>query len=282
MQTVEYLNLGLVALGGAILMTCVAVVTARGRWRSVLSVVPVRTHHLDLVHVGVILLIWLIAAQALTYASSFFAAPAGLSPDEWQGTSTAPGLCGVVVQSAAKAVAAVMLILLAASVVERGLDGFGLTRNRLVRDVAWGGIGYLVVWSVCFGMAQIVVLIAGPPRQHAVMNLVHSAAVPRWGVICLWLSAVLVSPVAEELFFRGLLQTVFRGYLDRPWLAIGVASLAFGMVHWSQPQYVVPLTLLGLALGYLYEHTGSLVGPVILHILFNSRTMVFDAMTRHV
>lgn len=47
-------------------------------------------------------------------------------------------------------------------------------------------------------------------------------------------------------------------------------SLLFGMVHtfaWPSP---VPLFVLGLSLGYLRARTQSLVGPIVLHALFNT------------
>jgi hypothetical protein len=103
---------------------------------------------------------------------------------------------------------------------------------------------------------------------------------PTWGHVTLWISAIAIAPIAEELFFRGMLQTVIRGYVDRPWLAIGIAGVLFGLTHYSQFQYVLPLTVLGVALGYVYEHTGSLLAPILIHILFNSRTLLLDLWLR--
>ena len=42
---------------------------------------------------------------------------------------------------------------------------------------------------------------------------------------------------------------------------------SFGLVH--QPPTVPPMILFGLFQGYLYHRTGSLVGPITLHFLFN-------------
>jgi len=56
--------------------------------------------------------------------------------------------------------------------------------------------------------------------------------------------------------------------------AIFGTALLFGSVHagvWPTP---VPLFVLGLALGVLAARTGSLVGSMVLHGLFNSVTCV--------
>lgn len=73
------------------------------------------------------------------------------------------------------------------------------------------------------------------------------------------------APVAEELFFRGL---VFRGMLRYGLVpAIAVSSLAFGALHLS-PQ-VLPLIGIGALLAWLYYTSGSLWQPIAFHAIFN-------------
>jgi len=274
------MNIVLMVAGGLVLLVGLVRVGLRHRWRSALSFVPRRTRRLDLIHVTVILTGWLLASVALNALGSILSPPNGLLPDEWRGSGPMPSLWGVLSQSTAKLLAAGVLVVWVSVLMEGGVSGFGLTCRRLGRNITWGVLGYLAVWPLCMGCAQLIVWFTGEPPLHTVIQLLRSPRMPMWGTLTLWLSAVLISPVAEEVFFRGLLQTVVRGYSDRPWLAIVVASAAFGLVHAHQPQYVAPLLLLGLGLGYIYEHTGSLVGPIVLHILFNSRTMIMDLLVR--
>ena len=56
--------------------------------------------------------------------------------------------------------------------------------------------------------------------------------------------------------------------------AVFGTALLFASIHaavWPTP---VPLFVLGLALGTLASRTGSLVGPMVLHGLFNAVTCV--------
>lgn len=116
------------------------------------------------------------------------------------------------------------------------------------------------------------------PPQHPVLLALNTSDWGRWGIVQLLLGAVVIAPLAEELLFRGvLLQTLCR-HLRLGWAAILFSSVLFGCVHVGQPQAVLPLTSMGIILGYLRLRSGSL-GPCILaHILFNARTMTFNLL----
>jgi membrane protease YdiL (CAAX protease family) len=92
------------------------------------------------------------------------------------------------------------------------------------------------------------------------------------------IGAVVVAPVAEECFFRGLLQTTLRNVFGRPWPAVLITACMFGVAHSQQPQVIPTLVLLGVLLGASYERSGSLVAPIVLHCLFNVKTLVWEAL----
>lgn len=75
----------------------------------------------------------------------------------------------------------------------------------------------------------------------------------------------LASGTAEELLFRGALQ---------PALGLVVTSLLFGAVHFVPSRRLLPWTawaaVMGLLLGLLYEHTGSIAGCVLAHVAINA------------
>lgn len=100
------------------------------------------------------------------------------------------------------------------------------------------------------------------------------------------LSIVLFAPIAEELFFRGLLYPVFKGAfltvlcggapdsanaLGRRTAAVAAAvsvSVLFSLIH-ASAYAALPIFLMGLILVCCYERTNSIVSPVITHSLFN-------------
>ncbi len=112
---------------------------------------------------------------------------------------------------------------------------------------------------------------------HQTIKGLHDGSQSMATIVTLWLGAALLAPVAEEMFFRGLLQTFLVRLSGRRWFAIGVASLAFGGVHVEQAYAVPALAVLGVIMGFAYERTGSLVPPIAIHALFNLKTLLWDA-----
>lgn len=114
-----------------------------------------------------------------------------------------------------------------------------------------------------------------PPTVHVLLQaLEHN----QWGLpgrLLLLASAVLVAPLTEELFYRGLLLAALQNALGGALLPILISGGLFGLTHISVPQAVLPLTIMGLLLGYLRVRFTTLTGCVILHALFNARTMIF-------
>jgi membrane protease YdiL (CAAX protease family) len=75
----------------------------------------------------------------------------------------------------------------------------------------------------------------------------------------------LASGIAEEAFFRGVLQ---------PLLGYVAASLLFGLAHFAPRRDLLPWTgfalLAGFGLGALFEATGNLVAPIVAHVVINA------------
>ena len=75
------------------------------------------------------------------------------------------------------------------------------------------------------------------------------------------------APIAEEIFYRGLLQ---RSLLrrTRPWLAIGITSVVFAASH-LQPLQFPALVLFGVVAGVVAHRTGRLGPAIVMHLVFN-------------
>ena len=115
-------------------------------------------------------------------------------------------------------------------------------------------------------------------EPHPTIEALHDPAQPIGVVVMFWVGALVLAPVLEELFFRGLIQTYLGGILRSRWAAIGIASVAFGFVHSFQPQAVLALILLAFLMGYAYERSGSLVVPIAIHAMFNLKTLIWDTL----
>jgi hypothetical protein len=82
---------------------------------------------------------------------------------------------------------------------------------------------------------------------------------------------VVLAPLTEEVFFRGLLQGALRDRLGPVW-ALTIASVAFGITHFQLVQFPA-LVLVGLVNGFLVLRTGRLGPALWSHAAFNAVTV---------
>ncbi|MBL8878233.1 MAG: CPBP family intramembrane metalloprotease [Phycisphaerales bacterium] len=115
-----------------------------------------------------------------------------------------------------------------------------------------------------------------PPPVHPVLTCLHENAWGVAGTAMFAFSAIVIAPLAEEFFFRGLLAPALWQATGSAWLAAVLSGAAFGLIH-GQPQDIAPLIALGIALAALRFATGSLAICVGIHALFNART-IFAAL----
>jgi uncharacterized protein len=101
------------------------------------------------------------------------------------------------------------------------------------------------------------------------------------GAVAAGVLIVAVAPFSEEIFFRGFMFGGLRRRLPL-WAAAAIAGLVFGLLHYTGPDSigVVPqLAVLGILLAVLYEATGSLWPPIILHVVNNAIALAIVTST---
>lgn len=96
------------------------------------------------------------------------------------------------------------------------------------------------------------------------------------------LGAVVLAPVAEEIFYRGLF---FRKLFDvKPWLGYVVSMVVFAAIHTvgyvgSEEPVILLLCCLqylpaGYCLCWCYRQSGNILSPILMHILFNASSIL--------
>ncbi|MEE8403386.1 MAG: type II CAAX endopeptidase family protein [Candidatus Hydrothermarchaeaceae archaeon] len=77
--------------------------------------------------------------------------------------------------------------------------------------------------------------------------------------------------LGEELLFRSIIQVDLQKTFGNQ-KGLLLASYIFGIMHlsWRSPTELVFAFLAGYLLGYIYNRTGSLVGPIMLHAINNT------------
>jgi len=147
------------------------------------------------------------------------------------------------------------------------------------------------------------------PYEHPVLDVLADLRSP--GVFAvIFIGTAILTPVFEEMFFRGLLQGALQGFADRnrgivgepsqsagnagepsadhldvagdgAWRPVAywpviTASLVFASMHIGQGAAPIPLFFLSLGLGYLYRQTGSLIPCIVVHMILNGTTLIAE------
>lgn len=86
-----------------------------------------------------------------------------------------------------------------------------------------------------------------------------------------FLCVAVLPGVVEEFIFRGLLYGEYRR--RRTWGAILTSALLFGLMHMNLNQFCYAF-LIGILFCMVYEATGSLLAPMLMHTVYNGNSVI--------
>src|SRR5690606_14104226 len=184
-------------------------------------------------------------------------------------------------------------LLLVAVLPAVGLRDLGLRApdlGRLVHGFGDGDIGASVVAGLVIGALGGVVrqAVAGwraartalsddprwePWASPAIEPMLPRTARGRRG----WAGLSFTAGITEEVLYRGLLVMTLALLLPDapPWAVVAVGAVVFGLAHVYQgPAGVLMTTVVGGGLMALYLLTGSLLLPMVLHVLLDLRALL--------
>lgn len=156
----------------------------------------------------------------------------------------------------------------------------GVKFANLRKNVTLGFSRYLIILPVIIVTGVFVDFIARylgatpNPQEIATKILKESSSNV---LVFMVLFGTLGAPIIEEFLFRGFLQPAVRSIYGK-FNAMMVSGFIFALVHLIGDQNIYvffQILVLGLFLAYLFEHTGSLVAPISVHIIHNSATLAF-------
>jgi hypothetical protein len=156
--------------------------------------------------------------------------------------------------------------------------------KSILRDLETGLIFWFlaipVVTSVTYFAELLTSLIATPTNkeQVAVRFLKESLGNPLTSSVAFF-SIIIAAPLFEEFLFRGILLSYLRTKLG-VYSSIFLSALIFSLFHFSPSQSIENISLLltlfvfGSYLGFVYLKTRSLYASILLHVTFNSISVI--------
>lgn len=95
----------------------------------------------------------------------------------------------------------------------------------------------------------------------------HTAALNTFPFIAMLINTIIIAPICEELLFRGIIFGLLRPKLS-PFIALLVSSILFGASHFTLLHLIIG-TLMGMVFCLVYEASGMILLPIILHSVYN-------------
>jgi hypothetical protein len=127
------------------------------------------------------------------------------------------------------------------------------------------GLGLLAIAGSVLASLFVARLGGDPSREQGLLNG-HWQSGRLMPFIASVLVLTLLTPIAEELFIRGIGFGLFRPFGQVA--AIAIPALAWALMH-GLPAAIFPLFVFGIGLGYLRERSDSVIPGMIVHGLYN-------------
>ena len=191
--------------------------------------------------------------SVLAVVSMEFLAGAGIARGLWR-PLTAIGMARL---------ADILILTTIVSVWGAGVSRLGLGPSRFLSGLTRGGL-----WSLGFGALALAGLALMAGLGYPALRMIFVQLPHKTGELAIYfIVGGLVAPVAEEIFFRGIVYGFFRRWGRS--LALAVSTLAFVAAHGTGSAF--PLTQLvgGILFAVAYEIEGNLMVPIVIHTTGN-------------
>ena len=147
---------------------------------------------------------------------------------------------------------------------------FGFRQSRLLFAVAIGLIGCVTFLPVIFGLNIFSHSLFSRIGYQSVEPPVVRWAVEQANPQSLWfllIQAVVIAPICEELFFRGiLLPTLCTRY--SVWASVTLTSALFASFHFNLPS-LLPLFVVAVGFSLAFLYARSLTASIVMHAAYN-------------
>ena len=150
-----------------------------------------------------------------------------------------------------------------------GWQSLGFRKFNVLRGLSLSaavvGLGILI--------SYLYELLLGGAEIQASNDMYTALTDSGFGTATLAITAVIVAPLAEEVFFRGFLFTGISKRWGYSWGVI-VSGALFAVAHVGSGG-LAPIFILGMLLAWLYIKTDSLWPCILAHFAYNSLALLF-------
>lgn len=155
------------------------------------------------------------------------------------------------------------------------IETFGFHLKTVQQQVADGVLGFAAAVLPVMGVWSLTLPWRTTSNSHGLLQLLEqdrSFSTLAW----IFLAAVVLAPLVEELIYRVVLQTWLQK-IAPPRESLVAVAIIFAAVH-RLPD-ALPLVPLALILGYVYQQRRCFLSIVLIHMLFNATNLGLALLT---
>jgi membrane protease YdiL (CAAX protease family) len=145
--------------------------------------------------------------------------------------------------------------------------------GALLAGAGWGVLAWIGSTALIVIVGWLLEQIGLPPEPATAERAIEIV-----NPVLVVLAVVILAPIAEEVFFRGVVFNAWLREGGRRYAYIGSAAL-FAIIHLSLVS-LLPIFALGLALAWVYQRTGSLLAPIAMHATVNGISVALALLVR--
>jgi hypothetical protein len=152
------------------------------------------------------------------------------------------------------------------------LEDWGIRPFRWDWHWLWMGVGISLLFlplRAAIGAAVEWLLRGNLEGIQARSDLLMSGSLSLSGFLLSVLGVAILVPIAEEIYFRGLLHGWLVRHTGRFWLRALVSSGLFALAHIDSLGVVASSFILGVISAWFYEKTRSILSSLIIHMTTN-------------
>jgi len=144
-----------------------------------------------------------------------------------------------------------------------GIKTLGILPKRIMQGL-YKGFFWSAGFGLMVGLTAVILMITGlHPFDLIAANLPSTQP----GLFSFFVVGGIISPVAEEIFFRGVLYGYFRRW--GMWAALLLSTAVFVMAHAIFHRIPLPQIVGGILFAVAYEKEKNLMVPITIHVLGN-------------
>ena len=256
---------GMAAVGGILLFGGLVYALLRQLRRR--RVLPMHRYRGPSVVLMLVLVVCLATAATLPFTEDAAALVLG------EGTPSPLGAIVLLTSTQAALLLVSWLFVLAPRALAGALER-GSHLRALLAGVGWGALAWLGASAATVAILLLMERLGIPPEMP-----VAEQAVKALDPFVVVVAIVILAPIAEEVFFRGIAFNAWFRERGLRFAYIGSAAL-FAAIHASLVS-LLPIFGLGLALAWIYRRTRSLVGPIAMHATVNGISVTIALLVRY-